>query len=102
MEPGPFSFASEERVRGILTAAGFAEVAMQPQNISLDIAAGGGLEAGVDTALSVGPAARALQDQPREVIEAARVSVREVLAPLVKGDGILLPASFWIVTARAP
>jgi SAM-dependent methyltransferase len=101
-EPGPFSFASEERVRRILAEAGFVDVAMVSNNVLLDIAAGRGLEAGVETALGVGPAARVLLDQPPTVREAARHSVREVLAPLVKGNSIPLAASFWIVTARAP
>ena len=101
-EPGPFSFASEERVNRILGAAGFVDVGMEVHKIFLDVAAGGGLEAGVEAALCVGPAARVLQDQPPEVRAAVKESIREALTPLVKGSSIPLGAAFWIVTARAP
>ncbi len=100
-DPGPFAFASEERVRRVLTTAGFTGIAMEPCPLSLDIAIGRGLEAAVQGALEIGPASRALQDHPPEVREAARNSIREALAPFASGDAVRLPASIWIVTARA-
>ena len=65
-DPGPFSFASEQRVHRILEAAGFKDLAMEPCNLTLDIAIGGGLDAAVRGALEIGPASRALEDQPAE------------------------------------
>ena len=100
-DPGPFAFASEERVRRILTAAGFADIAMEPCKLALDVAVGGGLDAAVEGGLQIGPAARALADQPKDVVAAAANSVREALAPFVKGQAVLLEGSIWIVTAGA-
>jgi ubiquinone/menaquinone biosynthesis C-methylase UbiE len=100
-DPGPFSFASEARVHRILDAAGFKNIAMEPCDLALDIAIGGGLDAAVRGALEIGPASRALEDQPAEVREAATQSIREALAPHVKGNTVPLPAAIWIVTARA-
>jgi SAM-dependent methyltransferase len=100
-DPGPFSFASEERVHAILSAAGFTGIAMEPCNLALDIAIGGGLDAAVQSALEIGPASRALQDQPAEIRAAASRSIREVLSPFAKGQAVPLPASIWLVTARA-
>jgi ubiquinone/menaquinone biosynthesis C-methylase UbiE len=100
-DPGPYSFASEARVKRILGDAGFAGVAMEPCGLSLDIAIGQGLDAAVKSALEIGPASRALEGQPADVRAAATQSVRDVLAPLVKGDTVPLDASIWIVTARA-
>jgi SAM-dependent methyltransferase len=100
-DPGPFSFASEERVHRILGEAGYAGVAMQPHDLSLDIAIGRGLDAAVQGALEIGPASRALQDQPESVREAARGSIREALGQFVQGERVMLPAAIWIVTARA-
>jgi SAM-dependent methyltransferase len=100
-DPGPFSFASEARVHRILDAAGFKGIAMEPCNLALDIAVGGGLEAAVSGALEIGPANRALEGQPAAVLEAAMASIREALAPHVKGNTVPLPAAIWIVTARA-
>ncbi len=76
-DPGPFSFASEQRVVGILSEAGF-------------------------TAVEIGPAARALEGQPPDVIAAATHSIREVLSPFASGQQVPLAASFWMVTARGP
>jgi len=100
-DPGPFAFASEERVMGILKDAGFADVAMEPHNLALDIAIGRGLDAAVEGALQIGPASRALDGQPPEAREAAKISVREALEPFVRGQSVALPGSIWIVTAKA-
>jgi ubiquinone/menaquinone biosynthesis C-methylase UbiE len=100
-DPGPFSFASAQRVHRILSEAGFQEVAMEPCNLSLDIAVGRGLETAVQSTLEIGPAARALADQSPAVISAATDSIREALEPFVRDQAVLLPASIWIVTAKA-
>jgi SAM-dependent methyltransferase len=100
-DPGPFSFASEARVRRILGEAGFQGVAMEPCNLSLDIAVGRGLDAAVTSALEIGPAARALAEQPPDVVAAAANSIREALMPFARGQSVPLPASIWIVTAAA-
>jgi SAM-dependent methyltransferase len=100
-DPGPFAFASEERVRRILGAAGFTGIEMEPCPLLLDAAIGRGLDGAVQGSLEIGPASRALQDQPDELRVAAARSIREALTPYAKGDAVLLPASIWIVTARA-
>ena len=100
-DPGPFAFASEERVQRILSTAGFAGIKMEACNLSLDIAIGRGLDAAVQGALEIGPASRALDGQPPEVRAAAAHSIREALAPFAKGQAVPLPGSIWIVTARA-
>jgi ubiquinone/menaquinone biosynthesis C-methylase UbiE len=100
-DPGPFSFASAQRVHRILSEAGFQDVAMEPCNLSLDIAVGRGLETAVQSTLEIGPAARALADQAPAVISAATDSIREALEPFVRDQAVLLPASIWIVTAKA-
>jgi SAM-dependent methyltransferase len=100
-DPGPFSFASEARVHQILGKAGFSGIAMEPIDLSLDVAIGRGLDAAVQGALEIGPAARALAEQPPDVVVAATNSIREALAPFVSGQSVPLRASIWIVTARA-
>jgi ubiquinone/menaquinone biosynthesis C-methylase UbiE len=100
-DPGPFAFASEERVKRILSEAGFSAIAMEPCNLSLDIAIGRGLDGAVQTALQIGPASRALDGYPEDVRNAATRSIREALTPFLRGQSVPLPASIWIVTARA-
>jgi SAM-dependent methyltransferase len=101
-DPGPFSFASEQRVTGILAEAGFHGIEMEPHNLSLDIAVGRGLDAAVGGALEIGPAARALEGQPPDVRAAAANSIRDALAPFAREQAVLLAASIWLVTARVP
>jgi len=100
-DPGPFSFASAPRVHRILSEAGFQDVVMEPCDLSLDIAVGRGLETAVQSTLEIGPAARALADQAPAVISAATDSIREALEPYVRDQAVRLPASIWIVTAKA-
>ncbi len=100
-DPGPFAFASEDRVMRILKGAGFADVRMEPHTLVMDVAIGRGLEAAVEGALQIGPASRALQGHPQETYEAAKGSIRETLAPFVRGQSVPLPGSIWIVTAKA-
>ncbi len=100
-DPGPFAFASEERVHRILKQAGFSGVTMQPCNLSLDLAIGRGLDVAVQSALEIGPSSRALQGYPPELQAAAKDSIREALAPFVDGQSVRLAGSIWIVTASA-
>jgi ubiquinone/menaquinone biosynthesis C-methylase UbiE len=100
-DPGPFAFASEARVNRILSEAGFSGIAMERCDLSLDVGIGRGLDAAVQTALEIGPASRALEGQPSDMRAAATISIREALAPFVRGQAVMLPASIWIVTARA-
>lgn len=100
-EPGPFAFASKERVTRILEAAGFSGITMEPCRLSLDIAIGQGMDAAVQSGIQMGPASRALTDQPPEVVAAATQSVREALASYAKGNAVPLDGAIWIVTARA-
>ncbi|NEU95854.1 class I SAM-dependent methyltransferase [Bradyrhizobium uaiense] len=100
-DPGPFSFASEARVKRILSEAGFSGIAMEPCKVELDVATGRGMDAAIQGALEIGPASRALEGHPDEVRSAAIASMREALAPFVKGDSVRLPGAIWIVTAGA-
>jgi len=99
-DPGPFSFADEGRVRVILERAGFAAVDLEQLDLQLDLANGGGLEAAVGTAASIGPAGRALDGQPAELRAAATESIRTELARYRRGDSVPLGAAIWLVRAR--
>ena len=98
-EPGPFSFADQARVARILTAAGFGPVEFEPLDLMVDLASGQGLEAAVETALGVGPSARALEDQPDQVRAAAAVDLRKTLSAYLVGRSVRLAAAVWLVRA---
>jgi ubiquinone/menaquinone biosynthesis C-methylase UbiE len=99
-DPGPFSFASRERVERVLREASFSDIGMEPFDIALDLAIGRGLESAVQSAVEIGPTNRALEGQPEDVKTVVRHSVRDALAPFVRGQSVPLPAAMWIVTAR--
>jgi len=101
-DPGPFSFASERRVRGILERAGFSAAALEPVDLSFDLADGQGLDRAVEMALGIGPASRALDAQPAELRAAAAESIRAALEPYQQGGRVPLRGAIWIVTAANP
>jgi len=98
-EPGPFAFADVERVTRILTSAGFASPRFQPLEIEMNLAPGGTLDDAVSQASDMGPAKRALTDQPDDVRAAAVTSIRQALAPYASRDGVKLSAAVWLVAA---
>ncbi|MDR3467611.1 MAG: methyltransferase domain-containing protein [Xanthobacteraceae bacterium] len=98
-EPGPFAFAAPERVRRILGDAGFAEIAVDPFDCDLDLAAGRGLAHARTVSLSIGPASRALAGHPAETVAAVGDAIAARLAQHQRGDSVLLAGAMWIVTA---
>jgi ubiquinone/menaquinone biosynthesis C-methylase UbiE len=101
-DPGPFSFASEPRVRSILERAGFRAIELEAIELSFDLALGQGLDAAVATALHIGPASRALDGQPAALRTAAADAIRAALAAHEVGGTVRLPGAIWFVTARNP
>ena len=101
-DPGPFSFASEPRVRGILERAGFGATRLEPVDLFFDLAEGHGLDRALELAIGMGPASRALDDQPAALRVAAAESIRAALAPYQHGNRVPLPGAIWIVSAVNP
>jgi SAM-dependent methyltransferase len=100
-DPGPFAFADPARIARILTAGGFGGIAIEPVDLVLDLAGGGGLEAGVDQALQIGATGRALQGQDPEMRPLVAEAVRRALMPHLRDGRVELGAGVWIVRARA-
>jgi hypothetical protein len=98
-EPGPFSFADTTRVTRILISAGFTAPSFTPLDIPMDIAAGGTLEDAVIQSSAMGPAKRALADQPDDIRVAAIESIRRALTPYASGAGVKLTGAVWLVGA---
>lgn len=100
--PGPFTFADADKVKRILTEAGFTAIALRPVDVMFDEGAGGGLDAAVESALQIGPAARALQNQPESVRAQAAAAIRTAMAAHETPEGVMVPGKIWIVTASNP
>lgn len=101
-EPGPFAFAERERVTQILTAAGFAPPRFTPVELAIDVAGGQGMDAAVHQAMNIGATSRALQDQPRNRVDAAAGAIRTALLPYQKGQSVELPGAVWLVESAVP
>ncbi len=97
-DPGPFAFASSERVARILTEAGFQPPEFEKIDVTMDLSGGQGLEGAVATSIEFGPAARLIQDQPQELRDQVAGAIRQALEPHAANGAVKLPAAIWIVT----
>ncbi|MEX3815445.1 class I SAM-dependent methyltransferase [Paraburkholderia sp. BR13439] len=104
--PGPFSFGDRGRVSRILTAAGFADIAIAPFDASVPFGEGGTRDAAIDDAvkmtLEVGPLSRALADQPDDIRARASAAVRAAFAGLPGERSVMIDGAAWIVLAHNP
>jgi SAM-dependent methyltransferase len=98
--PGPFSFADPERVRGILSQAGFADIALEAVLDTLLLGAGGDLDRALDLVLQTGPVAAALREAGTQKLPLVVQAIRDALTPFVTPDGVRMACAAWIVTAR--
>lgn len=96
--PGPFAFADPDRVRAILEATGFGQIAIAPHD---ELVGSGDLDAMLAVCSRVGALGKILRENP-ELRAAALLAVRSALAAHDGPDGVRLNAATWVVTARAP
>lgn len=96
--PGPFAFADADYVRGILDAAGYGAIELEPFRTTLHLA--DSLDDAIAFQGKVGPLSRALADLEGQQRADALAAAREALAGHVTDSGLDLGAACWIVTAR--
>lgn len=98
--PGPFAFAERAHVSGVLSDAGWHDVAVVPWSGAITLPGEGPHEIAAFM-IELGPVARLLAAQEADLapVEAA---LRARMAELAGKDGrVALPAAAWIVTALA-
>jgi SAM-dependent methyltransferase len=98
--PGPFAFADPNRVRGILTGAGFEDVRLESLRQTLTVGGTGSLDEAVEFLLQIGPAGRILRESDPALLPKVAASVRAALEPYHTDEGVRMPSAAWIVTAR--
>jgi SAM-dependent methyltransferase len=101
--PGPFSMANADTTSGILKSAGFDEISLR--RCDRPIMTGRDVDEAIDLAMSLGPAGEILRlagERADRVLPDVRAALYEELADWQGEDGVVAPASSWIVTARAP
>ena len=101
LAPGPFAFADPERVRTILTAAGWHDIDFQPHAFTMVIGEGDDpIASAVHFTLRIGPAAKSVREAGPDIEIAARAALAAALAPHAAADHLGLPAAVWLVTAH--
>jgi len=100
--PGPFAFADPDRVRRILTDAGFRDIAIDPHEQVLSIGGRGGIDAAVEFLVQMGPTGAALRQADPSVEPRVRAAVKEAVAPFLGADGVKMPSAAWIIFALRP
>lgn len=98
--PGPFAFADPDRVRGILTRAGYSAVDIARHNTSMRICGPGEAEQAARFAVESGPVARVMAGAELVARAAAEQAILAEFRRLEGPSGIELPGSVWIVFAR--
>jgi SAM-dependent methyltransferase len=99
--PGPFAFADEERVRTILTDAGFGHIDVQRFDVAIPI--GATPRAAAESATQIGPVSRFVREVGVEHLDIILDAVERTFAPLAAPNGhVSLNGSTWIVSARNP
>ncbi len=101
--PGPFSMADADTVSEQLGIAGFEEIALQRCDLPIKI--GDDLDHAVEFNMALGPAGEVLRlwgDRVDEIRPKIAAELREALAEFDGPDGVIAPASTWIVSAAAP
>lgn len=100
-QPGPYSLAEEERLRGVLGDAGLSDVDLERVERTMLIGGSGGVDDAMQLlrGSSVGQMLRS--DDDPEAARRADDAVREVFERhFVEGRGVEMPGAAWVVSAR--
>ncbi len=100
--PGPFSMANADTVSEQLKIAGFESIALRRSDLPMKM--GDDLDHAVEFSLALGPAAEVLRlwgERVEEIRPTIEAEVREALGEFAGPDGVVAPASTWILSATA-
>jgi len=100
--PGPFSMANADTTSAILKSAGFDEISLRRCDRPIFM---GSADEAIELAMSIGPAGEILRlagERAEHLHPQVRAALGEGIAEWDTGDGLVAPASTWIVTARVP
>jgi hypothetical protein len=101
--PGPFSMAGADTTSDILIGAGYEDISLR--RCDLPILVGHDVEEALALVMALGPAGEILRlagDRAAHLHDDVRAALRAGLADYVTDEGVVAPASTWIVSATAP
>lgn len=96
--PGPFSLADPDRIRELLTEAGYGDVDIQPVNEQLRL--GSDVPDVVEYLRDHPAAAPIIQTMDDTTLAKVRAELAEAVRPFQTPDGVFLGSSAWLVTAQ--
>jgi ubiquinone/menaquinone biosynthesis C-methylase UbiE len=99
LAPGPFAFASQERVTALLEGAGFS--AVNHERIESTVSLGATPEQAAAFCAQMGPSAVLLAEADEATKKRAVEALIKGFSAIAGPDGVRLGASSWLVTARA-
>ena len=99
--PGMFAFADPDRVRSVLVAAGWRDIEITSEHVSILVGGGGRVEDTVEFLRTGSMGRMMLAGADAGTFERALASVRAALAPYADADGVRLGAGVWLVRAVA-
>jgi SAM-dependent methyltransferase len=101
--PGPFAMANADTVSEQLKLAGFEQISLRRSDLPLKI--GSDLDQAIEFNMALGPAGEVLRlwgDRVEEIRPKIAAELRQALSEFDGPDGVIAPASTWIIAARAP
>ena len=100
LAPGPFAFADANRIRAILSEAGFAGLRIEKQDGVMKM--GNNLDVAAAHTLRIGPLSRVVGEADAAAREKIVAAVREAFRPFITPQGeIAPPTACWLVGASA-
>ena len=95
--PGPFAFAEQAYLEGILSQAGFQNVEFQ--SLSIDLKLASTVEEALDFQSNIGPLSAVIAQLEGKTRDEALNAAKEVLQDSMSTEGIKLGSAVWLVTA---
>lgn len=95
--PGPMAFAKPDRVRSILSSAGFGNIDIEPLETTLIL--GADVAASVQKLVQSGPVSRLLNDASEDIKARVAADLGDALVEFETDGGVKLGCAVWIVTA---
>jgi hypothetical protein len=97
-----FAFADPDRLRPVLAMAGWRDVEITSERVSILVGGGGSVDDAVEFLRTASMGRTMLARADAATAERAIASVRAALMPYADADGVHLGAAVWLVRADAP
>jgi SAM-dependent methyltransferase len=98
--PGPFSLADPAQVTGLLEAAGFRQVVVEPITTELQLGGAATVDEAMRYLVRIGPAARQLAESEPAQRARGEAAMSRAIAPHASERGVWMEAAVLVVTAR--